>query len=254
MSSAEFRFYSELNDFLPHNKRYKYNHLTFNGRQTVKHLIESIGIPHTEVDLILVSGKSEDFSYLVQDGDVISVYPVFESLDISAENKLRPEPLREPKFVLDTHLGRLAAYLRLLGFDALYRNDYDDQVLAEISHKEKRICLTRDRGLLKRNLITHGYCLRSTDSRQQVKEILRRFDLFRIAKPFQRCVRCNGMLENVKKEEIVDQLLPQTRRYYNEFKYCTECGQIYWEGSHFQRMNRFIESILAEGTRDITSP
>jgi uncharacterized protein with PIN domain len=253
MPSLKFRFFSELNDFLPRYKRYKYNHLTFNGRQTVKHLIESIGVPHTEVDLILVNGKSEDFSYLVQNGDVISVYPIFESFDISAENKLRSEPLREPKFVLDTHLGRLAAYMRLLGFDTLYRNDYADQVLAEISHKEKRICLTRDRGLLKRNLIIHGYCLRSTDSRQQVKEVLRRFDLFRIAKPFQRCVRCNGMLENVKKEEIVDQILPQTKRYYDEFKRCKECGQIYWEGSHFQRMTRFIESVLSEETRDISS-
>ncbi|HEY59937.1 MAG TPA: Mut7-C ubiquitin/RNAse domain-containing protein [Anaerolineae bacterium] len=253
MPSAQFRFYSELNDFLPRYKRYKYNHLTFNGRQTVKHLIESIGVPHTEVDLILVNGKSDDFSYLVQNGDVISVYPIFESFDISAENKLRSEPLREPKFVLDTHLGRLAAYLRLLGFDTLYHNDYVDQVLAEISYKEKRICLTRDRGLLKRNLITHGYCLRSTDSRQQVKEVLRRFDLFRITKPFQRCVRCNGMLENVKKEEIVDQIMPQTRRYYDEFKRCTECGQIYWKGSHFQRMTCFIESVLAEETRGISS-
>ena len=154
---AYFRFYAELNDFLPKNRRYVLFPLTFKNRQTVKHLIESIGVPHPEVDLILVNSEPKDFSYIVQDRDVISVYPVFESFNISAENKLRPEPLREPKFVLDGHLGRLAAYLRLLGFDCLYRNDYADEEVTGISHDENRICLTRDRGLLKRKIITRNY-------------------------------------------------------------------------------------------------
>ena len=242
--TAYFRFYAELNDFLPKNQRYALFPLAFKNRQTVKHLIESIGVPHPEVDLILVNSEPKDFSYIVQDKDVISVYPVFESFDISAENKLRPEPLREAKFVLDAHLGRLAAYLRLLGFDTLYRNDYADEELAEISHNENRICLTRDRGLLKRNMVERGYCLRSTDSRQQVKEVLRRFDLFRSVKPFQRCAHCNGMLEDVDKKEIIDQLLPQTKRYYDEFRRCPECGQVYWKGAHFQRIVKLIESLL----------
>jgi len=242
--TAYFRFYAELNDFLSKNRRYVLFPLTFKNRQTVKHLIESIGVPHPEVDLILVNSEPEDFSYIVQDKDVISVYPVFESFDISAENKLRPEPLREPKFVLDGHLGRLAAYLRLLGFDSLYRNDYGDEELAEISHNENRICLTRDRGLLKRNMVERGYCLRSLDSRQQVKEVLRRFDLLGNVKPFQRCAHCNGMLEDVDKEEIIDQLLPKTKRYYETFRRCTECGQVYWKGSHFKRIVKLIESLL----------
>lgn len=242
--TAYFRFYAELNDFLPKEQRCVLFPLTFKNRQSVKHLIESLGVPHPEVDLILVNCASIDFSYIVQEKDMISVYPVFESFDISAENKLRPEPLREPKFVLDGHLGRLAAYLRLLGIDCLYRNDYTDEEITEISHHENRICLTRDRGLLKRNLVTRGYCLRSLDSRQQVKEVLRRFDLIRKVKPFQRCVHCNGLLEDVDKKEIDDQLLPKTRRYYHEFRRCSECGQVYWKGSHFERIVKLIEGLL----------
>ena len=242
--TAYFRFYAELNDFLPKKQRFVTFPLTFKNRQSVKHLIESIGVPHPEVDLILANSEPRDFSYLVQDEDVISVYPVFESFDIAAENKLRPEPLREPKFVLDGHLGRLAAYMRLLGFDCTYRNDYADEELTEISHNENRICLTRDRGLLKRKIITHGYCLRSLDSRQQVKEVLHRFDLLRSVKPFLRCVHCNGMLEDVDKKEIVNQLLPKTKRYYDEFRRCSECGQVYWKGSHFERIVKIIEGLL----------
>ena len=242
--TAFFRFYAELNDFLLKKRRYVSFPLTFKNRQSVKHLIESIGVPHPEVDLILVNSEPRDFSYLVQDKDVISVYPVFESFDISAENKLRPDPLREPKFVLDGHLGRLAAYMRLLGFDCLYRNDYADEELTEISHNENRICLTRDRGLLKRKIITRGYCLRSMDSRQQVKEVLRRFDLLGSVKPFQRCAHCNGILEDVDKKEIVDQLLPKTKQYYDKFSRCSECGHIYWKGSHFERIVILIEDLL----------
>jgi len=242
--TAYFRFYAELNDFLPKNKRYTQFPLTFKNRQTTKHLIESIGVPHPEVDLILVNGEPKDFSYVVQDEDVISVYPVFESFDISAENKLRAEPLREPKFVLDGHLGGLCAYMRLLGFDALYRNDYADEEIAQIAYQQDRICLTRDRGLLKRNLVKRGYCLRSLDSRQQVKEVLRRFDLLRSVRPFQRCAHCNGLLENVDKSVIIDQLLPKTKRYYDQFKRCSECGQVYWKGSHYERIVKLIDDLL----------
>ena len=242
--TAYFRFYAELNDFLPKNQRYVLFSLTFKNRQTVKHLIESLGVPHPEVDLILVNSESVDFSYIVQDQDVISVYPVFESFDIAAENKLRPDLLGEPKFVLDGHLGRLAAYLRLLGIDCSYRNDYTDEEITEISYHENRICLTRDRGLLKRNLIMHGYCLRSMDSRKQVKEALHRFNLVGKVKPFQRCVHCNGLLEDVDKKEISDQLLPKTKRYYHEFRRCSECGQVYWKGSHIERITKLIEGLI----------
>ena len=124
MHKATFRFYEELNDFLPKEKRKKRFEHNFIDRASVKDVIESFGVPHTEVDLIIVNGESKNFSYIINDGDDISVYPVFESIDISNLQKLRPEPLREPKFILDVHLGTLARYLRMLGFDTNYRNDY----------------------------------------------------------------------------------------------------------------------------------
>ena len=244
INQAYFRFYAELNDFLPPEKRQRTFTHSFELSPSVKDMIEALGVPHTEVDLILVNGQSVDFSYLVRDDDRISVYPVFEALDITPLVRLRPQPLRETRFVLDVHLGRLTTYLRMLGFDALYRSDFADEELARISSSEGRILLTRDRGLLKRSIVTHGYCLRTTNPRQQLVEILRRFDLFESVKPFQRCLHCNGLLQPVNKADISDRLLPQTRQYYDEFHRCQACDRIYWKGSNYQRMRQFIESVL----------
>jgi uncharacterized protein with PIN domain len=246
MPTARFRFYSELNDFLPHDRRQEtFIHL-FEGQPSIKDTIEALGIPHTEVDLILVNGISVDFSYRLRDGDHVSVYPAFESIDISPLLRVRPQPLRETRFVLDTHLGRLSGYLRMLGFDTLYRNDFSDEILAHISSKEGRILLTRDRGLLKRGMVTHGYCVRETNPRCQLVEVLRRFDLLGSIEPFIRCIRCNGLLEDVCKKEVLDLLPLQTRRSYNVFRRCQACGQIYWRGSHFQHMQRFIEGVCED--------
>jgi uncharacterized protein with PIN domain len=249
---AFFRFYAELNDFLPApRKQTAFAHI-FAGRVSVKDMIESLGVPHTEVDLILVDGRSVDFSYLVRDDDRISVYPVFESIDIAPLVRVRPQPLREPRFVLDTHLGQLATYLRMLGFDTLYQNDQPDEELAHLSSQEGRILLTRDRGLLKRSIVTHGYCVRETNPRHQLVEVLRRFDLFDAATPFRRCMRCNGLLQPVSKAAICDRLPPRTRQYYDEFRLCQGCDQIYWKGSHYRRMQQFIKSVLEQDPRDLT--
>jgi uncharacterized protein with PIN domain len=207
-------------------------------------MIEALGVPHTEVDLILVNGDTVDFSYSVRDGDRISVYPVFESIDISPLVSVRPRPLRESRFVLDVHLGRLATYLRMLGFDTLYRNDYADAELAQISAREARILLSRDRGLLKRSAVTHGYCLRATDPRQQLVEVLRRFDLVGSIEPFRRCLRCNNLLESVEKARIVDRLQAETRQNFDEFWCCRACDRIYWKGSHFEQMEQFVARVL----------
>ena len=243
---ASFRFYAELNEFLPHNRQYQTLQISFKDRQSVKHLIESSGIPHTEVDLVLVNGNSVDFSYIVKQDDRMAVYPVFESMDITPLLKLRPAPLREARFILDGHLGRLAAYLRMLGFDSLYRNDYDDLELAQISDEQKRILLTRNRGLLKRSLVTRGYCLRTREPRQQLLAVVRRFDLLAQVRPFTRCITCNGVLEPVGKAEIEDQLEPLTRKYFQEFSRCGQCGQIYWKGSHHGRMQALLAWLEAE--------
>jgi uncharacterized protein len=245
VNTITIRFYAELNHFLPANRRQVDFECTCESGTSIKHLVEALGVPHTEIDLLLVDGAPVDFSYLVQDGDRISVYPVFESLDLSPLARLRPQPLREPRFVLDAHLGKLAVFLRMLGFDALYRNDYGDEELARISSQEQRILLTRDRGLLKRSLVTHGYCVRQDDPRQQIVEVLQRFDLYHQVAPFKRCLRCNGLLETVDKDAIFDQLQPDTRQYFQEFHRCSDCGHIYWKGSHYQRMQQMIESVLA---------
>jgi uncharacterized protein with PIN domain len=244
MNQAEFRFYAELNDFLPpERQRRPFTH-SFQGRVSVKHLIESLGVPHIEVDLILANGESVDFSYIVGDGDRISIYPVFESLDITSVNHLRPRPLRQTCFILDTHLGQLATYLRLVGFDSLYRNDYEDEELARISSDQGRILLTRDRGLLKRSLVTRGYCVRQTDPEQQLLEVVKRFDLMGSLDPFRLCLGCNGPLQPVSKAEIEDRLQPNTRQYYDDFQICSDCQQIYWKGSHYKRMQRFLKRVL----------
>jgi uncharacterized protein with PIN domain len=244
---VSLRFYAELNDFLPPRKRQVTYPQALNDHAAVKDVIEAQGVPHTEVDLILVNGESVDFSYQVQDGDRISVYPMFESIDITPVLRVRPQPLREPRFILDTHLGKLAAYLRMLGFDTLYRNDYDDETLARLSSAEQRILLTRDRGLLKRARVTHGYHVWETNPERQLLEVLRRFDLFCSTAPFSRCLRCNQLLERVPKEAVADRLPAKTRRYYHEFGMCPACGQIYWKGPHYQHMERLIARLVAPG-------
>ena len=243
MARLQLRFYEELNDFLaPAQRKVAVSHV-FDRRASVKDVIESFGVPHTEVDIILVNGRSVDFSYIVQDCDHISVYPVFESLDISPLVRLRPTPLRTPAFVLDANLGRLARYLRLLGFNCLYKNDFDDKTVARIADQQQRIVLTRDRALLQHKIITRGYFVRAVRPRLQVKEVLARFDLYRLVIPFNRCIRCNGDLQAVDKSLIEERLEPKTRKYFDTFRVCTTCGQIYWQGSHHARSLRLIDEL-----------
>ncbi len=240
---AWFRFYEELNDFLLSVNRKTSFLFSFKGNPTVKNAIEELGVPHPEVDMILVNGNSVDFSYRLRNGDMVSVYPVFESLDVSNVQRLRPKPLREPKFILDVHLGRLSKYMRLFGFDTLFERDLNDREIISISVKEQRSILTRDRDLLKSRLVTHGYWIRSRGSEEQLKEVLRRFDLKNDLRLFTRCLECNGMVHDVPREEIIDQLMPKTRDFYSDFKKCRGCGKIYWEGSHYKRMKKFIQTV-----------
>jgi uncharacterized protein len=237
------RFYEELNDFLPKEKRkirFVHNYI---DRTSVKDLIESLGIPHTEVDLILVNGKSVGFDYLINDEDDISVYPVFEAFDISNVQHLRPKPLRKPKFICDVHLGRLARYLRMMGFDAYYKNDLSDEEIVKISLKDKRAILTKDRGILKRNEVTHGYFIRATKVEEQVKEVIRRFNLQKEIKEFTRCLECNTELTKIAKEKIAGKLPQKVNQSQEEFFSCPGCGKLYWKGTHYQKMLAFIEML-----------
>jgi uncharacterized protein len=248
MSTATFRFYEELNEFLPRERRKVDFIYSFDRKASIKDCIESMGVPHTEVDLILVNGVSVDFSYILADQDRVSVYPVFERLDITELTHLRPKPLRNPRFVVDVNLGRLARYLRLLGFDTLYRNDYVDRDLVEISSRHGRILLTRDRNLLKHASITHGCFVYNTKPLKQIEEVITRLDLAGTAVPFKRCIRCNGLLQSVEKCEIEERLPPLTRKYYEVFWECGDCNQVYWKGAHYGRMMELVEGLLYLGS------
>lgn len=244
-SQASFRFYEELNDFLPHSRRKREFVHHFADGASIKDVIEGLGVPHTEVDLILVNGDSVGFDYRAAAGDRISVFPKFESLDIGPVTRLRPRPLRDPRFIADANLGRLAAYLRLFGFDTSYRGDYRDDELASLAGREARILLTRDRQLLKRSCVTRGYCVRSDLPRDQVREVLQRFDLCNRLSPFTRCLRCNTEIRRVAREDVLEQLPPRTHRHYRDFQRCPACNRIYWKGSHYGRMRRFIDEACA---------
>ena len=245
-ATAHFRFYAELNDHLAPHEQYRPIDKQFVVPASVKDMIESSGVPHTEVDLVLVNGESSDFSRLIHNGDRVAVYPVFESLDITPVLRLRPQPLRDPKFVLDVHLGRLAGYLRMLGFDAVYSNHCTDQELVRLSSEQARALLTRDRGVLKHSAVTHGYWLRETNSRRQAAEVIRRFDLARQIRPFARCMVCNHTLETIPKDEVHGRVLERVFQQRNEFRICSGCGRIYWEGTHFERMKAWIELLIAD--------
>jgi uncharacterized protein len=245
MARADFCFYAELNHFLPPQKRLVNFPHYFEERASIKDTIESLGVPHPEVEAMIVNGEAVDFSYIVQDGDNIQVYPISTVKEISTNVSLRPQLPNILRFVLDVHLGKLAASVRMLGFDTLYRNDYDDQELAQISASEQRILLTRDKGLLMRSLVTFGYYIRATNPEQQIVELMRRYDLFKKVLPFQRCIRCNGLLEPVEKLSIIEKIPEKTRIAIDEFHHCRECSQIYWRGSHYEKMQKFLEEVLA---------
>lgn len=255
MKHASFRFYAELNDFLPEaRKGIPWEH-PFTGTPSVKDVIEALGVPHTEVDLVLADGESVDFTWRVHDGARVSIYPVFESIDVGPITRVRAAALREPRFVLDVHLGRLARGLRMLGFDARWRSDADDAELAALSAAEHRILLTRDRGLLRRKAVSHGYCVRAIEPRRQLSEVVHRLDLVRSIAPFRRCLRCNELLAAVPKEEVADRLPPRVRERHVSFRRCGVCGRIYWAGSHRSRMDRLIAELRSEaGASSLSGP
>ena len=245
MAEVSIRFYEELNNFLPlkFQKGKTEKTYAFTNLCAVKDIIEAFGIPHTEVDLIIVNGESVNFSSKVKHGDRISVYPRFETIDITNITKLRNRPLRETTFILDVHLGKLAGYLRMLGFDTLYKNSFGDTEIMDIARKENRIILTRDKGILKNSKVTHGYFIRSQKPKEQLKEIIKRFDLKNSFAPFKRCMKCNGLVFPVNKADIYDRLPHKTAKYFNTFFQCDQCRQIYWKGTHFYNMLDFINSL-----------
>lgn len=236
MKSARFDFEPALQPLLKRDRRGQPVEVRFRGQQSVKHLIESLGVTHTELGLLTANGRKIGQEYIVQDGDRVEVRQVAP---------VAGEPV-QPRFVLDGHLGRLASHLRMLGLDSLYYNAYEDEELVRISVAGGRILLTRDRLLLMHKVITQGYLLRSLNPSEQLHEVIQRYDLVKWIRPFERCMNCNHPLEPVPKESVLEKLEPLTKTYYDEFKLCPACDQVYWKGSHYERMLDVIEKITQQ--------
>jgi uncharacterized protein with PIN domain len=247
MVDATFRFHEELNDFLAPSRRGQAFTVPCAQAATTKHMIEALGVPHTEVELILVNGESVDFRRLLQDGDRVEVYPRFAAVDVTPLLRVRDTPLGELRFVADAHLGGLAHMLRMLGFDTLYDNHFQDDKITAIAGEEGRIVLTRDRELLKRRAVTYGCYVHTLKSEAQLREVAERFDLARSARPFTLCLHCNAPLRPVDKSSVLDRLPPRVRENYERFSTCDVCGRVYWEGSHWRNMRRVLEGLECHG-------
>jgi len=228
MGQITLIFHGRLKYFLRDHPEKDALVFSFTQKTALKHIVEVLGVPHPEVGRIELDEQIVGLDYAVQDGNTVHIHPY--------------EPLEDqfgrsgPSFVLDNHLGKLADYLRLLGFDVIYARDWSDEQIADYAHEQQRILLTRDRGLLKRKIVSQGYIVRADDPGEQLAEVVGLYRLGNYVTPFQRCPRCNGRLLPVAKDQIIDQLLPLTRKYYDEFTQCQNCGKIYWKGSHFEHM------------------
>lgn len=244
---AVFRFYEELNDFLAPDHRRRAFEARCARAATVKHMIEALGVPHTEVELVLVNGESVGFDRLLVNGDRVSIYPRFETFDVTPLLRVRDAPLRVTRFIADAHLGGLARLLRLTGFDTLYDNHYDDAEIVAIAVREGRIVLTRDRELLKRRELTHGCFVHALKPELQAMEIFQRLDLCRNARPFSLCLECNAPLRPIDKADVAHRLPADVCARQTRFSTCDRCRRVFWEGSHWQRMQAIVTRLLACG-------
>ncbi|MBS1188860.1 MAG: hypothetical protein H6R10_652 [Rhodocyclaceae bacterium] len=239
MVTATFRFYEELNDFLAPSRRRREFACPCARAATTKHMIEALGVPHTEVELILVNGESVGFDRRLRDGDRVSVYPAFEAFDITPLLRVRRQPLRVTRFVADVHLGGLARLLRMAGFDTLYDNHFEDEEIEALAGGG-RVVLTRDRELLKRRTISHGCYVHALRSAAQFREIYERLDLGCSARPFTRCPHCNALLRPVDKGEAAARLPAAVAAKYERFMTCPDCRRLFWEGLHWQRLGELL--------------
>lgn len=246
MVDATFRFYEELNDFLAPERRKREFRVQCARAATTKHMIEALGVPHTEVELILVNGASVGFGHVLRDGDRVAVYPGFEAMDVTPLLRVRSDPLRVTRFIADAHLGGLAHLLRMAGFDTLYDNAYDDAELVDIAAREGRIILSRDIDLLKRREVTHGCYVRAIKAEAQFREMVERLDLRRAMRPFTLCLSCNAPLRSVAKDEVLDRLPPRVRATQDRFSTCDVCGRVFWEGSHWRNMTRLLVAVTVD--------
>jgi uncharacterized protein with PIN domain len=246
------RLYGSLNDFVPRRRRHVAWPVALERRAAVKDVLEGLGVPHPEIDLVLVDGVSVPFDHAVKDGDRIAVFPRFQAIDIALVTRVRPAPADPGRFVLDVHLGRLARHLRLAGLDAVYDPAACDADLAALAGREGRVLLTRDRGLLKRSAVVHGYFVRETAPYRQLVEVLDRFGPLPM-RPFSRCLRCNAEVRDVPKSAVDARLPARTRGAFHEFFVCVGCGRVYWKGSHWARLTRLLGAAIREAERGLAA-
>lgn len=230
-----------LKDFLPEGLKETESGLAVKGAPSIKDTLEAIGIPHPEIAGIWVNGAPVDFSYQIQGGEKIEAFSA-EALP-NGLIPLQPSIPSPPTYIVDVNLGKLAGKLRLMGLDSFYKNSLDDHQIVRIATEQQRIILTRDQGLLKHGAVVWGYWVRSTDPSEQLLEVARRYNLQEHLAPMTRCSACNGLTEEVAKEEIVDRLQPRTRKYYDRFRLCRDCGKIYWAGSHYRKILEWVEAL-----------
>jgi uncharacterized protein with PIN domain len=244
MLQVSIRCYAELNDFLPMEKRFVTSSISLLSNTRIEELANKIGISPNVIDLVLANGTSVSMMYLLEENDRIALYPVFESFDISSITEVRNHPLRQPRFVLDVHLRKLTNHLRMFGFDALYRNNYTNEILIALSINEHRILLSKDRSLLETESLLHAYNVKNKDPRLQLIEVLERFDLYNLVALFTRCIECNTILQNFDKHAVLSPIPPKVKEWCTKYQWCSFCDRIYWEGSHYLHMQEFIQSVL----------
>ena len=241
--TIRLNFFGDLDFFLGSKFRSQPVKRTLSERTSIKDVIESCGVPHPEVDTILVNGQAVGFDHTLVNDAEVTVFPVANRDTFTTYKRLQQIDIH--RFVADGHLGTLTRNLRLFGVDVAYSSRADDRQLLDIMARENRALLTRDRRLLMHSIVQHGYCPRSQTGDRQTIEVLRRFNLIELIAPFTRCLRCNAQLQDAAKAEVIQDLEPLTKIHYDQFRRCHGCGQIYWAGSHFQNLEKRIERIQA---------
>jgi uncharacterized protein with PIN domain/sulfur carrier protein ThiS len=246
MVSATFRFYGELNDFLARERRGHAFTTPCARAATTKHMVEALGVPHTEVELVLVNGEPTGLDDILEEGDRVAVYPRFTTLDVADVARLDQRPPGRVRFVADAHLGGLARLLRMAGFDTIYRNTLNDAEVEAIALDDGRAVLTRDRELLKRRGIDYGCYVRALKAEAQLRDVFDRFGLAERVRPFTLCLSCNAPLRPVAKADVLDRLPPRVAATQDEFSTCDCCHRVFWKGSHWQRMAGVLDTILGD--------
>ena len=242
--TVRLRFHGDLDFFLGSNAGDTVVERRLAEKASIKDVIEACGVPHPEVDLILVDQQTVGFNHTLGNDARVEVFPVQKRDTHRTEKRLQALGIK--RFVADGHLGGLTRNLRLLGFDVAYGQTAHDKELLEMMTRENRALLTRDRRLLMHSIVQHGYYPRSQNTDQQTIEVVRRFDLLESIASFTRCLRCNALLKETAKAEIIDKLEPLTKIYYEQFRRCPDCKQIYWSGSHFPKLQKRIEEICSQ--------